>query len=135
MYRSSRNKILHNQLDFNVRGYSHGIFNRGQDSADILVFEQCNENTFAYNSATHGGDGFFLWAGQHTMDTGEGGCNDNFIYKNDFSYAPTNGVEVTFSKNYIRDNIIKECDNGIWGGYSFTSDLYQKIKLKKIPLV
>ena len=37
MYRSSRNKILNNNLDFNVRGYSHGIFNRGQDSADILV--------------------------------------------------------------------------------------------------
>ncbi len=121
MYRSNRNKILHNQLNFNVRGYSHGIFNRGQDSAGILVFEQCNENTFAYNSATHSGDGFFLWAGKHTMDTGEGGCNDNIIYKNDFSYAPTNGIEVTFSRNKIIDNIIKECDNGIWGGYSFNT--------------
>lgn len=125
MYRSNRNKILHNQLNFNVRGYSHGIFNRGQDSADILVFEQSNENTFAYNSATHGGDGFFLWAGQHTMDTGEGGCNDNILYKNDFSYAPTNGVEVTFSRNEILDNIIKECDNGIWGGYSFNTHIYK----------
>jgi parallel beta-helix repeat protein len=123
LYRSSRNKILHNQLDFNVRGYSDGIFNRGQDSAGLLVFEQSSNNTFAYNSVTHSGDGFFLWAGQYTMDTGEGGCNDNIVYKNDFSYAPTNGVEVTFSKNYIRDNVIKECDNGIWGGYSFISDI------------
>lgn len=130
MYRSSRNKILHNELDFNVRGYSYGIFNRGQDSADILVFEQCNENTFAYNSATHGGDGFFLWAGQHTMDTGEGGCNDNYVYKNDFSYAPTNGVEITFSRNFIIENIIKECDNGIWGGYSFNT-LISKNKFEK----
>ena len=24
---------------------------------------------------THGGDGLFLWAGQHTMDSGEGGAN------------------------------------------------------------
>src|ERR1035437_317991 len=130
MYRSSRNKILHNELDFNVRGYSYGIFNRGQDSADILVFEQCNENTFAYNSATHGGDGFFLWAGQHTMDTGEGGCNDNYVYKNDFSYAPTNGVEITFSRNFIIENIIKECDNGIGGGYSFNT-LISKNKFEK----
>ena len=31
---------------------------------------------------------FFLWAGQTTMDTGEGGCNDNtLIDGNDFSYA------------------------------------------------
>lgn len=123
MYRSSRNKILHNQLDFNVRGYSDGIFNRGQDSAGLLVFEQCSNNTFAYNSVTHSGDGFFLWAGQYTMDTGEGGCNDNLIYKNDFSYAPTNGVEVTFSRNNIIKNIIKECDNGIWGGYSYHSNI------------
>jgi parallel beta-helix repeat protein len=121
MYRSNRNKIMHNKLDFNVRGYSHGIFNRGQDSAGILVFEQCNENIFTENSVTHSGDGFFLWAGQHTMDTGEGGCNDNYVFKNDFSYAPTNGVEITFSRNIIKDNIIKECDNGIWGGYSFNT--------------
>lgn len=123
MYKSSRNKILHNKLDFNVRGYSHGFYNRGQDSGGLLVFEQCNENVFAYNSATHSGDGFFLWAGQSTMDNGEGGCNDNYIYKNNFSYAPTNGVEVTFSKNTIKDNIINECDHGIWGGYSWETSI------------
>ncbi len=123
MYRSSRNNILHNKLDFNVRGHSHGFYHRGQDSAGILIFEQCNENVFAYNSVTHSGDGFFLWAGQTTMDTGEGGCNDNYVYKNDFSYAPTNGVEITFSKNQIKDNIINECDHGIWGGYSWQTSI------------
>jgi len=123
MYRSSRNNILNNKLDFNVRGHSEGYYNRGQDSAGILIFEQCNENVFAYNSVTHGGDGFFLWAGQTTMDTGEGGCNDNYVYKNDFSYAPTNGIEITFSRNYISNNIIKGCDNGIWGGYSFNTTI------------
>jgi parallel beta-helix repeat protein len=121
MYRSSRNKVINNRLVFNVRGYSDGIFNRGQDSAGILVFEQCNDNTFSYNNVTYGGDGFFLWAGQTSMDSGEGGCNGNFLYKNDFSYAPTNGAELTFSSNEIRENIIKECDNGIWGGYSFNT--------------
>ncbi|HMI78361.1 MAG TPA: right-handed parallel beta-helix repeat-containing protein, partial [Ferruginibacter sp.] len=123
MYRSSRNNILNNKLDFNVRGHSEGYYNRGQDSAGILIFEQCNENVFAYNSVTHGGDGFFLWAGQTTMDTGEGGCNDNYVYKNDFSYAPTNGVEITFSKNHIIENIIKGCDHGIWGGYSWQTSI------------
>jgi parallel beta-helix repeat protein len=123
MYRSSRNNILHNKLDFNVRGYSHSFYNRGQDSAGILVFEQCNENVFAYNSATHSGDGFFLWAGQTTMDTGEGGCNDNYVYGNDFSYAPTNGVEITFSRNTIRKNMVDGCDHGIWGGYSWQTNI------------
>jgi len=123
MYRSSRNNILHNKLDFNVRGYSHGFYHRGQDSAGILVFEQCNDNVFAWNSVTHGGDGFFLWAGQTTMDSGEGGCNNNYVYKNDFSYAPTNGVEITFSKNKIIENIINGCDHGIWGGYSWQTSI------------
>ncbi len=123
MYRSSRNRVMHNPLDFNVRGYSHGFYQRGQDSAGILVFEQCNENVFAYNSATHSGDGFFLWAGQTTMDTGEGGCNDNLIYSNDFSYAPTNGIEVTFSRNKIINNLIDDCTHGIWGGYSYESKI------------
>lgn len=119
MYRSSDNQVLQNRLDFNVRGHSEGVYNRGQDAAAILVFEQCNKNLFALNSATHSGDGFFLWAGQTTMDSGRGGCNDNTILQNDFSYAPTNGVEVTFSSNTISSNRIEGCDNGIWGGYSY----------------
>jgi len=121
MYRSSFNTIIHNKLDFNVRGHSEGVYNRGQDAAAILVFEQCNKNVFAFNSATHSGDGFFLWAGQTTMDYGTGGCNDNLIFKNDFSYAPTNGIEVTFSRNRVSFNKMIECDNAVWGGYSYNS--------------
>ncbi len=119
MYRCNSNEVCYNKIDFNVRGYSHGVFNRGQDSAGILVYEQSDFNIFYKNSVTHGGDGFFLWAGQTTMDSGAGGCNDNIILDNDFSYAPTNGVEVTFSRNRISGNRIFECDNGIWGGYSY----------------
>ncbi len=121
LYRSSRNRILYNRLDWNVRGYSHGFYSRGQDSAGILCYEQSNGNVFAFNSATHSGDGFFLWAGQQTMDTGEGGCNDNLLYANDFSHSPTNGIEVTFSSNTIVGNRIEDCTYGIWGGYSWNT--------------
>ncbi len=121
MYRSSDNRVMHNKIDWCVRGYSHGIYNRGQDSAGILIYEQSNRNLFAYNSVTHGGDGFFLWAGQTTMDTGEGGCNDNLVYGNDFSFAPTNGIEATFSRNKFVNNLVQECWHGVWGGYSFDS--------------
>jgi hypothetical protein len=123
MYRSSNNNVMYNKVNFNVRGYSHGVYNRGQDSAGILVYEQSNENIFYHNSVTHGGDGFFLWAGQTTMDSGQGGCNDNLLVKNDFSFAPTNGIEVTFSRNMIRENRIYECDHGIWGGYSYNTGI------------
>lgn len=119
MYRSSGNTILYNKIIFNVRGYSHGVYNRGQDSAGILVYEQSSDNLFYRNNVTHSGDGFFLWAGQTTMDSGTGGCNNNRIIRNDFSYAPTNGIEATFSSNSILDNRIYECDHGIWGGYSY----------------
>ncbi|MET0466105.1 MAG: right-handed parallel beta-helix repeat-containing protein, partial [Chitinophagaceae bacterium] len=121
LYRSSDNQLLYNRLIYNIRGYSHGVYQRGQDSAGILAFEQCNNNLVYKNNVTHGGDGFFLWAGQTTMDTGEGGCNGNVLLSNDFSYAATNGIEVTFSTNTINGNRIYECENGIWGGYSYNT--------------
>jgi parallel beta-helix repeat protein len=121
MYRSSNNRVMHNRIDYCLRGFSYGVYNRGQDSAGILVYEQSNENIFAYNSVTHSGDGFFLWAGQSTMDTGRGGCNGNVVYGNDFSHAPTNGIEATFSKNTFANNLLMECWHGVWGGYSYQS--------------
>lgn len=121
MYRSSENRIMYNNIDWCVRGFSYGVYNRGQDSAGILIYEQSNKNIFAWNSVTHGGDGFFLWAGQTTMDSGEGGCNDNLLFGNDFSHAPTNGIEATFSRNNFVNNLVLECWHGIWGGYGFDS--------------
>ncbi len=123
MYRSSRNKLMHNKLDWNVRGYVHGRYARGQDSAGILVYQESHKNTFAYNSATHSGDGFFLWAGNDFMNTGEGGCNDNLLFGNDFSYAPANGIEATFSSNRIYNNTLVGCRYGIWGGYSYKTEI------------
>src|SRR6185295_9232910 len=119
LYRSSDNVIMHNRASYNVRGYSHGYFRRGQDSADLLMYEQSSHNVVAYNSMTHGGDGLFLWAGQSTMDTGKGGANDNLFYENDFSFAPTNGIEATFSRNAFMKNRVEGSDHGLWGGYSY----------------
>jgi nitrous oxidase accessory protein NosD len=120
-YRTTDSRILHNRIDWCVRGYSHGFYNRGQDSAGLLLYEQSSRNVVAHNSITHGGDGVFLWAGQSTMDTGQGGANDNVFYDNDVSHAVANGIEATFSRNVIVGNRIDDCANGIWGGYSFDS--------------
>jgi parallel beta-helix repeat protein len=121
MYRSSHNTVAHNKFDWCIRGYSHGVYNRGQDSAGILVYEQCCDNVFAFNSATHGGDGFFLFAGLETLDeTGTGGCNRNQVYGNDFSHASNNGIEATFSEgNVFAANRMDEADHALWGGYSY----------------
>jgi parallel beta-helix repeat protein len=121
LWRSSRNVISHNSCDWCVRGYSHGVYARGQDSAGFLVFEQCRQNVFARNSATHGGDGFFLYAGHETLKrTGQGGCNDNIVYRNDFSHAVANAIEATFSKNNrFYYNRCDDSNYGVWAGYSY----------------
>ena len=121
LYRTTDSTVMHNRIDWCVRGYSHGFYNRGQDSAGLLMYEQSSRNTVAYNSITHGGDGLFLWAGQSTMDTGQGGSNDNLFYENDFSHAPTNGIEATFSRNVFVKNRVDDCWHGVWGGYSYDS--------------
>lgn len=121
LWRSSRNVVCRNSLDWCVRGYSHGVYDRGQDSAGILVFEQCRDNVFYFNSATHGGDGFFLYAGNETLRrTGEGGCNGNLLLNNDFSHAVANAIEATFSRgNRFVGNRCDDSNYGVWAGYSY----------------
>ena len=53
LWRSSRNRITRNAFDFCVRGHVEGVYNRGQDSAGILAFEQCNDNLIADEPADH----------------------------------------------------------------------------------
>ena len=129
LWRCARNVISRNAVDFCVRGYSHGVYNRGQDSAGIFVFEQNNENVFAENSVTHGGDGFFGFAGREAL--GEIGTHplswykrrgntDNIVVGNDLSYAPAHGIENTFSfgNKYLKNRIVGNAICGIWAGYS-----------------
>jgi hypothetical protein len=63
LWRCERNIISRNAFDFCVRGHVEGVYNRGQDSAGILMFEQNVGNVIAENSATHGGDGLFGFSG------------------------------------------------------------------------
>jgi len=120
LWRTSHARFVRNRCDFCVRGYSHGVYARGQDSAGFLVFEQCSHNLFASNSATHSGDGFFLYAGNETLKvTGKGGCNGNRVVRNDFSHAVANGIEATFSDgNVFDENVLVDCDHAVWAGYS-----------------
>jgi parallel beta-helix repeat protein len=139
MWRSSKNIVSRNALDFCIRGYSHGVYNRGQDSAGILMFEQCCDNVIVENSATHCGDGFFGFAGRDALGEAwaEGhkdqavpteeverhrrlGCNGNLLLDNDFSYAAAHGIEMTFSfgNRFIGNRLVENGICGVWGGYS-----------------
>lgn len=128
MYRASDNVVAHNWFDYCVRGYSHGVYWRGQDSAGILMFERCCRNLVAFNSATHGGDGIFLYAGQDLVegrsqargDGDPGGSDGNVFVGNDLRYSVANAFEGTFSlENVLIDNDLSGChQHGVWGGYS-----------------
>ncbi|MDF1836901.1 MAG: NosD domain-containing protein, partial [Planctomycetota bacterium] len=130
LWRSSKNRVSRNAFDFCIRGYSHGKYNRGQDSAGILVFEQCNDNVFAHNSATHGGDGVFGFAGSEALGQHQStdsdfdatglGNNRNLFVGNDLSYAAAHGLEMTFSfDNVVLSNrFVGNAICGFWGGYS-----------------
>ena len=129
MWRSSKNRVEGNRFDFCVRGYAHGRYNRGQDSAGILLFEQCCDNVFRRNSATHCGDGVFGFAGREALGEGlaqgeawapaETGCNRNLFEHNDLSFAAAHGLELTFSRdNVVRENLFEgNAICGVWYGY------------------
>ncbi len=137
MWRSSRNTICRNRLIYCIRGYSHGVYNRGQDSAGLLMFEQCSDNLVALNSITHGGDGVFGFAGREAL--GEApcpssridfddphawyrgrGCSANIFARNDLSFAAAHGLEMTFSTGNLvyRNTLEGNAICGIWGGYA-----------------
>ncbi len=123
MYRSSENVISHNVFDYCVRGFSHDVYWRGQDSAGILMFESCSDNVIARNSATHGGDGVFLYGGNDIVERGRPnatGSNNNIFAENDLRFAVANSLEATFSRgNVVVDNNLSGShQHGIWGGYS-----------------
>jgi len=130
LWRCERCVITRNAIDFNVRGYSHKVYNRGQDSADLLVFEQNIGHVIAENSVTHGGDGFFGGSGLEALGQSSTthpdewykrrGNTDNLLVDNDFSYAPAHGVETTFSFGFrvLNNRMVGNAICGVWGGFS-----------------
>lgn len=123
MYRASDNVVAHNVFDYCVRGYSHEVYWRGQDSAGILMFESCCRNLIARNSATHSGDGVFLYAGHDLVQRakdGATGSDDNVFFENDLRYSVANSLEATFSRGnaVIGNDLSGSHQHGIWGGYS-----------------
>lgn len=136
MWRSSNNVVRDNRFDFCIRGYSHGVYNRGQDSAGILMFEQCNNNTIQSNSASFCGDGIFVFAGREALGEKEPlegfpgyrgiGNNGNRFFKNRLNYNAAHGLELTFSfdNEVVGNEFIGNAICGFWGGYSQGTSLF-----------
>ena len=114
LWKSSRNTIMRNKADHNVRCESPA-YRRGCDSAALLLREQSDSNLVAENDLTWSGDGFFL-SGQRPHVSPSIG---NVVLRNDASHAWHNGFEATFSAwNVFLENRADSTDYGFWLGYS-----------------
>lgn len=137
MWRSCDNLVQQNRFDFCVRGYSHKVYNRGQDSAGILMFEQCSRNRILSNSATHCGDGILAFSGkealgenpapQEDFDYTRLGNNDNQFIGNILNDAAAHGLELTFGfGNLIHNNTFHgNAICGVWAGFSQDTTISQ----------
>jgi parallel beta-helix repeat protein len=115
----SSNRVFDNRFDFCVRCERWGKDSAGGDSAGILVMQGSCDNVFAYNRATHGGDGFFLSAAAESLASPS---SRNLIAFNDFSYSPHNAIEATFSTNNVfYGNLCYGSGYGVWAGFSSRS--------------
>jgi parallel beta-helix repeat protein len=121
LWHSSQNRVCWNQMDFCNRPWGGGW---GGDSTGVLLVNDSNKNTIAYNSFTHGGDGFFLATRNGGFDAKgvlhkEGTCDDNLIAYNDGSWSSNNAFESTFSSgNTFLNNKADDSNYGFWLGYS-----------------
>lgn len=112
LWRSSRNTVTRNALDFCVRGHVEGVYNRGQDSAGILMFEQCNENIIAQNSVTHGGDGIFGFGGLDALGQNARDRARNRL-RRETGEQNVDG-RITFSEAILEASTRKGCNDNIF---------------------
>ena len=109
LWTSSRNRFLKNNLSWGIRIKPGEVHAR--DSAGVLVLACSNDNYFADNDITHGGDGVFL------RPSG-GPSSGNVLERNDASYANNNCFEAQCPRNTYRQNKANHGSHGIWIGLS-----------------
>ena len=110
LFTSCRNKALKNNLSWGIRirpGETHA-----RDSACVMVQAGSDDNCFADNDITHGGDGVFIRPYAGWTSAG------NVFERNDTSYANNNCIEAQCPRNTYRHNKANHGSHGIWVGWS-----------------
>lgn len=110
LWKSSRNRIENNNLSHGLRISPGEVHAR--DSAGVLIETGSNENRFAGNDCTHGGDGVFVRVLNGWVSTG------NVFERNDVSFANNNGFEAWSPRNTYLGNRANHCSYGFWLGAS-----------------
>lgn len=110
LWHSSKNVVRKNNLSYGIRIKPGEVHAR--DSTSVLIESGSNDNDFAENDCTHGGDGIFVRVLNGWCSVG------NLFEKNDCSYANNNGFECWARDNVFRNNKANHCSYGFWLGGS-----------------
>jgi parallel beta-helix repeat protein len=110
LWTACRNRIRKNNLSWGLRIKPGEVHAR--DSACLLVEAGSNDNYFADNDITHGGDGVFIRALNGWVSSG------NLLERNDASYAHNNCFEAQSPGNTYRGNKANHGSHGFWLGIS-----------------
>ncbi len=110
LWTACRNQIRNNVLSWGLRidpGEVHA-----RDSTCVLIESGSNDNRFADNDCTHGGDGIFVRVLNGWVSTG------NVFERNDCSYANNNCIESWSPRNTYIGNKANHGSYGFWMGGS-----------------
>ncbi len=110
LFTASRNRFLKNNLSYGIRIKPGEVHAR--DSASVMVQAGSDDNYFADNDITHGGDGVFLRPYAGWTSAG------NVFERNNCSYANNNCIEAQCPRNTYRGNKANHGSHGIWVGWS-----------------
>ena len=114
LWQSSRNVIVRNQANHNVRCETPS-YSRGCDSAALLLRERSDSNLISDNDLSYSGDGFFLSGHRPLVQPSIG----NIVVRNNATYSYHNAFESTFSGwNIFLENRADSSGFGFWLGYS-----------------
>ena len=100
LYRTTDSTIMHNRIDWCVRGYSHGFYNRGQDSAGLLMYEQSSKQ-HGRLQLDHARRRRAVPVGRAVDDGYRAGRRERqpLLRRTISATRSTNGIEATFSRN------------------------------------
>ena len=110
LWTACRNRLLNNNLSWGIRIKPGEVHAR--DSACVLIQAGSDDNYFADNDITHGGDGVFIRPFAGWTSSG------NVFERNDASYANNNCIEAQCPRNTYRRNKANHGSHGIWVGWS-----------------
>lgn len=112
LYGTTASTVYTNTAEYDNRSCWSGL-DSGCGSAGVVLTQQSDRNSIAWNKLNYDGDGIYQG------NTPATASHDNDIFSNSISHSVANGIEATFGRrNYIHHNTFTDDNYGGWFGYS-----------------